>query len=168
MNTNVYVIGFFSHLELEFPCVLSIEFIILLFIIFVLPHTVCTVLCTHLFALSSGCECNNHAQRCHFDQAVYEASGRRSGGLCEGCMHHTTGPKCDQCAPGYQPNPRSQMDHPDACIRKWFKLKSTWNFKLGPSCDSCLPCFVAARLYLQCWGDSEWRPVWRQHGLVSV
>uniref|UniRef100_UPI003AAB3FD0 laminin subunit beta-3 n=1 Tax=Centroberyx gerrardi TaxID=166262 RepID=UPI003AAB3FD0 len=63
------------------------------------------------------CECNNHAQRCRFDQAVYEASGRRSGGVCEGCMHHTAGPKCDQCAPGYQPNPRSRMDRPDACTR---------------------------------------------------
>ncbi|KAJ7999470.1 hypothetical protein DPEC_G00194760 [Dallia pectoralis] len=62
------------------------------------------------------CECNNHALRCRFDPAVYEASGRRSGGVCEGCLHHTTGPKCDRCAPGYQPNPRSSMDRPDACI----------------------------------------------------
>lgn len=67
-----------------------------------------------------GCECNNHARRCRFDPAVYEASGRRSGGVCEGCMHHTTGPKCDRCAPGYQPNPRSKMDRPDACTRKQF------------------------------------------------
>lgn len=66
----------------------------------------------------SGCECNGHARRCHFDRAMYEASGRRSGGVCDSCMHHTTGPKCDRCAPGYQPNPRSQMDRPDACIRK--------------------------------------------------
>ncbi|XP_053291489.1 laminin subunit beta-3 isoform X2 [Pleuronectes platessa] len=63
------------------------------------------------------CECNNHAQRCRFDQAVYDASWQSSGGVCEGCMHHTTGPKCDQCAPGYQPNPRSRIDRPDACIR---------------------------------------------------
>lgn len=69
---------------------------------------------------SPGCECNGHAQRCYFDLATYEASGRRSGGVCEGCMHHTTGPKCDRCAPGYQRNPRSQMDRPDACIRKRF------------------------------------------------
>nr|XP_054590764.1 laminin subunit beta-3 isoform X2 [Nothobranchius furzeri] len=63
------------------------------------------------------CECNNHAQHCHFSQAVYEASGKTSGGVCDGCLHHTVGPKCDQCAPGYQPNPRSRMDRPDACIR---------------------------------------------------
>ncbi|XP_047437735.1 laminin subunit beta-3-like [Mugil cephalus] len=78
------------------------------------------------------CECNNHAERCHFDQAVYEASGRRSGGVCDGCMHHTTGPKCDQCAPGYQPNPRSRMDRPDACIRCVCSAEGTVN---GGRCD---------------------------------
>nr|XP_020504058.1 laminin subunit beta-3 [Labrus bergylta] len=85
------------------------------------------------------CECNNHAQRCHFDQAVYEASGRRSGGVCEGCLHHTTGPKCDRCAPGYQPNPRSQMDRPDACTRCICSAEGSIN---GGQCDhnseSCL------------------------------
>ncbi|XP_029286569.1 laminin subunit beta-3 [Cottoperca gobio] len=78
------------------------------------------------------CECNNHAQRCRFDHAVYEASGQRSGGVCEGCMHHTTGPKCDQCATGYQPNPRSQMDRPDACIRCICSAEGTVN---GGRCD---------------------------------
>uniref|UniRef100_A0A3Q3N640 Laminin, beta 3 n=1 Tax=Mastacembelus armatus TaxID=205130 RepID=A0A3Q3N640_9TELE len=78
------------------------------------------------------CECNNHAQHCYFDQAVYEASGRRSGGVCEGCMHHTTGPKCDQCAPGYQPNPNSRMDRPDACIRCICSAEGTVN---GGRCD---------------------------------
>ncbi|KAM8913252.1 laminin subunit beta-3 isoform 2-T6 [Spinachia spinachia] len=63
------------------------------------------------------CECNNHAKRCHFDPARYEASGRRSGGVCEGCMHNTTGPKCDQCAQGFQPNPRSQINRSNACIQ---------------------------------------------------
>lgn len=81
----------------------------------VCAHSVCSPLC----APSTGCECNNHGQRCHFDQAVYEASGWRSGGVCDDCLHHTVGPKCDQCAPGYQPNPRSQMDRPDACIRQY-------------------------------------------------
>ncbi|XP_062309966.1 laminin subunit beta-3-like [Osmerus eperlanus] len=78
------------------------------------------------------CECNNHAQRCHFDRAVYELSGRRSGGVCEGCMHQTTGPKCDRCAPGYQPNPRSSMDRPDACIRCHCSTEGAEN---GGQCD---------------------------------
>ncbi|MED6240574.1 hypothetical protein ATANTOWER_023574, partial [Ataeniobius toweri] len=78
------------------------------------------------------CECNNHSQRCHFDLAVYEASGRRSGGVCEGCMHHTTGPKCDQCAPGFQPNPRSQMDGPDACMRCICSVEGALN---GGQCE---------------------------------
>ena len=91
------------------------------------------ILKANSFSLSSGCDCNNHAQRCHFDQALYEASGRRSGGVCEGCMHHTTGPKCEQCAPGYQPNPYSRMDRPDACIRKCSISKCHLSFKSGPS-----------------------------------
>ncbi|XP_061640126.1 laminin subunit beta-3-like isoform X2 [Phyllopteryx taeniolatus] len=78
------------------------------------------------------CECNNHAQRCRFDQALYEASGRRTGGVCEGCLHHTTGPRCDQCLPGYQLNPNSQMDRPDACIRCVCSAEGTVN---GGRCD---------------------------------
>ncbi|XP_057181680.1 laminin subunit beta-3 [Triplophysa rosa] len=63
------------------------------------------------------CECNNHAGRCRFDPVRYEATGRRSGGVCDGCMHHTTGPNCDRCVPNYYPNPLSNMQSPDACLR---------------------------------------------------
>ncbi|XP_036804074.1 laminin subunit beta-3 isoform X1 [Oncorhynchus mykiss] len=78
------------------------------------------------------CECNNHAQRCRFDPSVYEASGWRSGGVCEGCLHHTTGPKCDRCAPGYQLNHRSSIDQPDACIRCHCSAEGAEN---GGRCD---------------------------------
>ncbi|XP_029006744.1 laminin subunit beta-3 [Betta splendens] len=78
------------------------------------------------------CECNNHAHRCHFDPAVFEASGRRSGGVCENCVHHTTGAQCEQCAAGYQPNPRSTMDRPDACIRCMCSAEGTVN---GGQCE---------------------------------
>uniref|UniRef100_A0AAY4C929 Uncharacterized protein n=1 Tax=Denticeps clupeoides TaxID=299321 RepID=A0AAY4C929_9TELE len=63
------------------------------------------------------CQCNNHAQRCRFDPARFEVTGRRSGGICESCMHNTAGPNCERCAPNYYPNPRSRMDQPDACLR---------------------------------------------------
>ncbi|KAL2090507.1 hypothetical protein ACEWY4_012770 [Coilia grayii] len=63
------------------------------------------------------CNCNNHAQHCRFDPVRYEATGRRSGGVCVGCLHHTTGPNCERCAPNYFPNPSSRMDRPDACLR---------------------------------------------------
>lgn len=98
------------------------------------------ILKTNCFSPSSGCDCNNHAQRCRFDQALYEASGRRSGGVCEGCMHHTTGPKCEQCAPGYQPNPYSRMDRPDACIRKCSFSKS--RLSNTSKCDSDIQAVV--------------------------
>ncbi|CAL9704999.1 unnamed protein product [Knipowitschia caucasica] len=102
------------------------------------------------------CECNNHAERCRFDRDVYEASGRRSGGVCVDCMHHTTGPKCDQCAPGYQANPRSSRDRPDACIRCVCSAAGTVDGALcddssgscqckanveGSECDRCKPGF---------------------------
>ncbi|KAI4827778.1 hypothetical protein KUCAC02_031149 [Chaenocephalus aceratus] len=78
------------------------------------------------------CECNSHAQRCRFDPAVYEASGWKSG--------------------GYQPNPRSHVDRPDACLRCVCSAEGTVNggrcddstglcqCKLnveGPRCDRC-------------------------------
>ncbi|KAK2821103.1 hypothetical protein Q7C36_020446 [Tachysurus vachellii] len=63
------------------------------------------------------CECNNHAHRCHFDPVLYELSGRRSGGVCEACTHHTTGTHCENCSNNYYRNPRSSMQRPDACLR---------------------------------------------------
>lgn len=98
------------------------------------------------------CECNNHAQHCHFSKALYEASGGLSGGVCVDCMHHTMGPKCDQCAPGYHPNPLSQIDQPDACIRCQCNAAGTVDGAVcedasascrckpnveGPKCDRC-------------------------------
>uniref|UniRef100_A0A4W4FK74 Laminin, beta 3 n=1 Tax=Electrophorus electricus TaxID=8005 RepID=A0A4W4FK74_ELEEL len=62
------------------------------------------------------CECNNHAQRCRFDSELYKLSGRRSGGVCVGCQHHTTGPRCEQCIPNYYRNPHTESHTLTTCI----------------------------------------------------
>ncbi|XP_056413919.1 laminin subunit beta-3 isoform X2 [Hyla sarda] len=62
------------------------------------------------------CNCNNHSDQCHFDPAVYEASGRVSGGVCEDCADGTTGNNCERCKPDYYRNPNREMSHRDACI----------------------------------------------------
>ncbi|KAG8589225.1 hypothetical protein GDO81_006310 [Engystomops pustulosus] len=62
------------------------------------------------------CNCNNHSDKCHFDPAVYEASSRVSGGVCEDCADGTTGKNCERCKPDYYRNPNRDISHRDACI----------------------------------------------------
>ncbi|XP_013395107.1 laminin subunit beta-1 isoform X3 [Lingula anatina] len=61
------------------------------------------------------CECNNHASRCHFDPAVYEATGRVSGGVCDDCQHNTMGRNCQECKPFYYQDPTKDIRHPEVC-----------------------------------------------------
>ncbi|GLV46313.1 LanB1 [Carabus blaptoides fortunei] len=61
------------------------------------------------------CNCNNHATSCHFDAAVYELTGRVSGGVCDGCKHNTMGPNCEQCKPFYYRDPTRDLQDPEVC-----------------------------------------------------
>ncbi|ODN04402.1 Laminin subunit beta-1 [Orchesella cincta] len=61
------------------------------------------------------CNCNNHAQSCHFDNAVFEASGNVSGGVCDNCLHNTMGHKCELCKPFYFLSSDRKIDDVDAC-----------------------------------------------------
>ncbi|XP_046407142.1 laminin subunit beta-1 isoform X2 [Ischnura elegans] len=62
-----------------------------------------------------ACNCNKHATRCHFDEAVYRLSGNVSGGVCDGCMHNTMGQNCEQCKSFYYQDPGRDITDPEIC-----------------------------------------------------
>lgn len=72
------------------------------------------------FYFNLECECHNHATSCHFDEAVYEQTGRISGGVCDGCEHNTMGRNCEECKPYFYHDPQYDISDPDACQRKSF------------------------------------------------
>ncbi|XP_048171525.1 laminin subunit beta-2-like isoform X3 [Corvus hawaiiensis] len=61
------------------------------------------------------CDCNEHSRRCHFDMAVFLATGNTSGAVCDGCQHNTMGRRCHLCKPFYYRHPRSDIRSPTAC-----------------------------------------------------
>ncbi|XP_055663553.1 laminin subunit beta-4 [Falco peregrinus] len=62
------------------------------------------------------CNCNGHTGRCHFDMAVYQASGGVSGGVCEDCQDNTMGQHCDQCKHFFYQDPLKVISDPQACL----------------------------------------------------
>ena len=77
------------------------------------PTRTCTVLM--LSVSFAECNCNGHSRTCHFDPAVYEYTGRVSGGVCDNCLHNTRGRQCDECLPRFYRDPRLPINHPEVC-----------------------------------------------------
>ncbi|NXY25243.1 LAMB2 protein, partial [Atrichornis clamosus] len=73
----------------------------------------CRMLCRG--ATPAGCDCNEHSRRCHFDMAVFLATGNTSGAVCDGCQHNTMGRRCHLCKPFYYKDPTKDLRDPAVC-----------------------------------------------------
>lgn len=49
---------------------------------------------------------------------VFQQSGRRSGGVCQKCRHHTAGRHCQYCQNGYTRDHSKPLHHRKACQRQ--------------------------------------------------
>ncbi|XP_029609751.1 netrin-1 [Salmo trutta] len=62
-----------------------------------------------------SCECNSHSSKCRFSMEVFQQSGRRSGGVCLKCRHHTAGRHCQYCQNGYTRDHSKPPTHRKTC-----------------------------------------------------
>jgi len=109
------------------------------------------------------CQCNGHSMRCHFDPAVYEATGRTSGGVCDDCQHNTMGHHCEECKPFYYPDPQRAITDPHLCRREllaYCSLCEVWGTPQSP--------VSAPQTWIEtCKYAVIWLIVWKNIGFIK-
>ena len=67
----------------------------------------------------SECNCNGHAESCHYDENMYNARMDKgiqgSGGVCDLCQHNTEGPQCESCLQWFYQDPTLQLNDTEIC-----------------------------------------------------
>lgn len=106
-----------------------------------------------------ACECNGHSNKCRFSMEVFQQSGRRSGGVCQKCRHHTAGRHCQYCQNGYTRDHSKPLHHRKACqpcqchalgaVGRWCNQTSGQCLcregVTGLRCNRCAPGFKQGR-----------------------
>uniref|UniRef100_A0A3B3VEC4 Laminin, beta 2 (laminin S) n=1 Tax=Poecilia latipinna TaxID=48699 RepID=A0A3B3VEC4_9TELE len=98
---------------------------------------------------NSECDCSDHSDKCHFDMAVYLATGNTSGGVCEDCQHNTMGRNCELCKPFFYKDPTRHIRDPPCncdpqgsisslCDPRGGQCRCRSNI-IGRRCDKCAP-----------------------------
>ncbi|KFD63486.1 hypothetical protein M514_06434 [Trichuris suis] len=101
------------------------------------------------------CNCNGHGTRCHFDHAVFEASGFTSGGVCDDCQHNTMGKNCEACKPYFYRDPNRNISDPYVCRRK-FVIQSSEKLSLRFLFVACECDFRGSLNQGICDSETDW------------
>lgn len=85
-------------------------------------HPISLYLFNFNLLVSPECNCNGHSNQCHFDMAVYLATGNVSGGVCDDCLHNSMGRNCEMCKPFYYQDHVRDIRDPQVCVGESFVI----------------------------------------------
>uniref|UniRef100_A0A8C6T7K1 Netrin 5 n=1 Tax=Neogobius melanostomus TaxID=47308 RepID=A0A8C6T7K1_9GOBI len=120
-----------------------------------------------------ACECNGHSNKCRFSMEVFQQSGRKSGGVCQKCRHHTAGRHCQYCQNGYTRDNSKPLNHRRVCqpcqchplgaVGRWCNQTSGQCLcregVSGLRCNRCAPGYKQGKSPLRpCISDSKTSP----------
>ncbi|XP_068597953.1 usherin [Brachionichthys hirsutus] len=94
-----------------------------------------------------SCQCHGHALSCHYDVAADDQPDehyRGGGGVCDKCMHNTTGHNCELCIAGFFRLQESDPSSRDVCRPCNCHIAGTLNASTCAQVGGQCQCKVAA------------------------